>query len=561
MWSLIFLSMAAASQKVDVRTALGTVRGNGFPIFQEFLGIPYGTAERFEPAVPRSKGFDQNPLEATYFGPACLQTLTNVTTYGSEYSCHVLNIWRPAGVGPGANLPVMLFVPGGTNDFGEAEPYNASIMASDQHAVICSINYRVGPFGFVALKEQALAGEPTGNFALTDIQAALRFLRQHVADFGGDPKRLTLFGQSSGGGLVLLHTVLPSSSGLLEGVISQSGDLGARPLDKSLGVTETLAERLNCTQKGFKSTRACLLAATGDELVYAQGVTCITPNVCNAATSWSPTVDGVLLPDDPLALAKAGQVNPLAVALGANTNDSYLFIMNTGPIGRTEYEAALIAAARGNVTLASALIALYPPRDNRTDDHVDLMGWWSSDRMLCGLRRTAAAFAAAPPTKGQVHLYRYNYFFQSNRVCTAASNWHDPSWGSVHQDEVSFVFGQPIFMNIGYTNCSVPGWSGFDRSCLDCHFNTTEAAFARAVGRLWTSFAASGDPGVREGIERGEVQEAANAEWPRFGAGGRNVLLHPQHTQPAGAPQRMQAEFALGRPAYCEVWDEVDADA
>jgi len=114
-----------------------------------------GTAERFEPAVPRSKGFDQNPLDATYFGPACLQTLTNVTTYGSEYSCHVLNIWRPAGVGPGANLPVLLFVPGGTNDFGEAEPYNASIMASDQHAVICSINYRVGPFGFVALKEQA----------------------------------------------------------------------------------------------------------------------------------------------------------------------------------------------------------------------------------------------------------------------------------------------------------------------------------------------------------------------------------------------------------------------
>ena len=77
----------------------------------------------------------------------------------------------------------MLFIPGGSNDFGEAEPYNASVMASNHAALICSINYRVGPFGFLSFAEDAAAGHETGNHALTDIQAALRFLRREAKAF------------------------------------------------------------------------------------------------------------------------------------------------------------------------------------------------------------------------------------------------------------------------------------------------------------------------------------------------------------------------------------------
>ena len=149
-----------------------------------------------------------------------------------------------------------------------------------------------------------------------------------------------------------------------------------------------------------------------------------------------------MLPDDPLVLAKAGQVNKVAVALGANTNDSYLFLMSAAPLDRAAYIAATTAAAHGNATLAHDLLQLYPPRDSRTAEHIDLMGWWSSDKMLCGLRRVAAAFAAAVPIGNQTFLYRFNWFFQSNKICTAVSNYHDTSWGSVHQDEVSFVFGK-----------------------------------------------------------------------------------------------------------------------
>ena len=198
--------------------------------------------------------FDVQPLPATYYGPACKQVLSSTTNYGVE-ECHFLNVWRPAGASAAASLPVMLFIPGGSNDFGEAEPYNASAMAADQKAVITSINYRVGPFGFAALREDHQQGRTTGNHALTDIQAALRFLRAHVAAFGGDAKRLTLFGQSSGGGLAVLHSVIPSSKGLFEGVLSQSGGLSAAPLVRSFATTDVLATALNCSARGHALAR------------------------------------------------------------------------------------------------------------------------------------------------------------------------------------------------------------------------------------------------------------------------------------------------------------------
>ena len=222
MW-VINLVLVHTTLPPVVHTTLGPVRGNSLVEAEEFLGLPYADAARFRPAVVRSKPFATAPLDATYYGPACKQVLSSTKTYGVEHGCHVLNVWRPKGTVSGAKLPVMMYVPGGSNDFGEAEPYNASQMAAHHDAVITSLNYRVGPFGFAALREDHKAGTTTGNHALTDIQAALRFLRLHIASFGGDPSRLTLFGQSSGGGLAILHTVIPSSSGLFEGVLSQSG--------------------------------------------------------------------------------------------------------------------------------------------------------------------------------------------------------------------------------------------------------------------------------------------------------------------------------------------------
>ena len=166
--SLVLLSTlaVAARERPTVRTSLGAVRGNALPLADEFLGVPYGDAERFKPAKERTSPFEATPLDASYYGPACLQTLTANTTYGVEHGCHVMNFWRPAQISDeqaAAGLPVIVFIPGGSNDFGEAEPYNASVMATNHAALVCSINYRVGPFGFLAFADDAAAGRETGN--------------------------------------------------------------------------------------------------------------------------------------------------------------------------------------------------------------------------------------------------------------------------------------------------------------------------------------------------------------------------------------------------------------
>ena len=158
-------NLVAARPSPLVKTALGSVRGNALVDADEFLGMPYGSAKRFEPAVVRTQPFRAHDaiFDASYYGPACKQTLSNVSTYGVEHGCHVLNVWRPAGVTADAMLPVMLFIPGGSNDFGEAEPYNASEMAARHRAIITSANYRVGPFGFAAFADDHAKGVTTGT--------------------------------------------------------------------------------------------------------------------------------------------------------------------------------------------------------------------------------------------------------------------------------------------------------------------------------------------------------------------------------------------------------------
>lgn len=231
----------------------------------------------------------------------------------------------------------------------------------------------------------------------------------------------------------------------------------------------------------------------------------------------------------------------MRVALGANTNDSYLFISTQGPLSKSKYLSGLKGQARGNATLASMLAELYPPHPGFFADNIDRKGWYSSDKMLCGLRRTARLFAEAPAVGGAAYLYRYNYWFQSNATCTAVANYHAPEYGSMHQDEVSFVFGMPIFMNIGYSNCSAPGWPHYSPTCLGCKFDAREAGFAKTMGRLWTSFASG-----------------AVSEWPRFGeSGGRNIYLHPPKLWIPGVTQVMHSEDALGRPRECAVWDAI----
>lgn len=121
------------STSPTANTSLGVLVGTALLAADQFLGIPYGTARRFEAAIERTAPFAEQPRLARDFGPACLQFLTHNQTYGSEHECFVVNVWRPRGAAAG--LPVLVYVPGGENAFGEGSPYNASALAANQNCV------------------------------------------------------------------------------------------------------------------------------------------------------------------------------------------------------------------------------------------------------------------------------------------------------------------------------------------------------------------------------------------------------------------------------------------
>lgn len=517
--------------------------------------MPFGSAPRFEASVLRSAPFTQNPFDATYFGQACLQVLTQNTTYGVE-DCLVMNVWSPRGATRESKLPVLVYIYGGSNDFGEAEPYNASQLAVGQNAVIASFNYRVGPYGFLAFQEQIDANKTSGNYALLDIQTALRWVKREISAFGGDPDQVGIFGQSSGAGLVELQTVIPSSGGLFGSAISQSGGLGAGSLSGALRNSRIMAERLNCSTRGFKSNLTCLKQTSGDLIIFAQGTQCITPNDC-VGLNFGPIVDGVLLPESPEKLVSQGRVNDVSILYGANTNDSNLFISSEygpwNPLNKSSYEKKVADMFYGprKEELTRKALEMYPPRPRPEENNGPVLGWLMSDQTLCDLRSSVDSYSAVKGREGRNFAYRYNWWFQSNKICTAVPNYHPPEFGSLHQDEVSFVFGQPIKMNLGYTNCSDPGWPGYDPSCRDCIFDAKEQSFAETMGRFWTNMASSGNPNRR----KGEAAPAVEA-WPAYDRESKkNIVLKP--VRAPYTPETMQVETFVGREAVCKFWDSV----
>jgi para-nitrobenzyl esterase len=190
----------AAHDRSLVMTDKGPVRGTLAQDHREFLGIPYAappTGElRWKAPVPHTPW--TAALDATQFDPACAQPNDVLTSLSSE-DCLYLNIYTPNP--PCRHLPVMVWIHGGTFLVGSGQETNASLLAVKGKVVVVTINYRLGPFGF--LTDKVLDAENphhvSGNYGLLDQQAALKWVKRNIAGFGGDSARVTIFGESAGG--------------------------------------------------------------------------------------------------------------------------------------------------------------------------------------------------------------------------------------------------------------------------------------------------------------------------------------------------------------------------
>jgi para-nitrobenzyl esterase len=334
-----------------VRTRPGDVRGSVADGVNTFKGIPYAAppfgANRFR--APQPVEAWSGVRDALAFGPEApqlrpddpqIQALVPDPAVPGE-DCLNLNIWTP-DVGS-VGLPVMVWIPGGMFEVGSGASYNGCHFARD--GIVCvTINYRVGVDGFLYL------GEGTANLGLLDQIAALEWVRENIAAFGGDPGNVTVFGQSAGAMSVGTLLSMPHAEGLFRRAIAQSGaahHVISATTARRIG--QHLAEKL-----GVEATREAIAAVPVDRLLQAQAEMKAdllahpdperwSGEVVATMLPWQPVVDGDVIPAPPLHRIAGGASAGIDVMVGTNTDEHRVFLVPGGAIDRAT--AGMLAGA------------------------------------------------------------------------------------------------------------------------------------------------------------------------------------------------------------------------
>uniref|UniRef100_A0ABM0M9G9 Carboxylic ester hydrolase n=1 Tax=Saccoglossus kowalevskii TaxID=10224 RepID=A0ABM0M9G9_SACKO len=330
----------ARQDPLEVRIKSGVVRGKTVSLPDDrgdtlaFLGIPFAEPPvgdlRFREPVPISKwdgGYD-----ATNFGNSCMQQLEKLypdfpgaqmwdpNTPVSE-DCLYLNVWTPSP--KPNNAAVMVWIYGGAFIGGTAslDVYDGKYLAGTQDIIMVSMNYRVGSFGFLATGDQ----RATGNYGMYDQVLALKWVKSNIGAFGGNPNRITIFGESAGAASVGLHLLSPLSEPLFNRAILQSGTPDAEWAVMTHDEAETRSQILgsfhgcNFAQSDFVD---CLRNVNASDLSALEWVTSQFSKM-----PWTPIVDGKFLLNDPKSLVSNGQFKNADVLLGSVKDEGTYFIL------------------------------------------------------------------------------------------------------------------------------------------------------------------------------------------------------------------------------------------
>ena len=311
---------AVSPQHTDpavVQTATGAVRGVVAPDHRLFAGIPYAAPPvgplRWQPPAPAAPW--QGVRDATHAGPRCLQDPGGDLELGrhTDEDCLTLNVWTPPT--NAEHRPVMVWIHGGSFINGSGAIYDSRWLASRGDIIVVTINYRLGALGFLAHPALGPPGA-VGNYGLADQQAALRWVRDNVAAFGGDPDKVTIAGESAGAVSVCDHLVAPASAGLFRAAIIQSGPCQAQvALPEAEKVSLDYAAQVGCGQP--ESAASCLRALPADKLrtpvwYYHVGRDQLS----------GPVTGTTLLPLDPIAGFARGRAARVPVLIAPTATNS-----------------------------------------------------------------------------------------------------------------------------------------------------------------------------------------------------------------------------------------------
>lgn len=552
------LGIASAAASTLVETTNGWVQGKTIGSVDQWLGIRYaaspaGAGRWTAPKPPGFYGARQAPYPATQFGAPCPQNISQfgnsiplptppntVPAPGSADSedCLFLNVYVPADRHDdrGEPLPVLFWIHGGSNEYGEGSSYDPTPLVTQGHIIVVTINYRLGALGWLAhpLLDD---GSPnsSGNYGLMDQQFAMRWVNRNIAAFGGDPHRVTIAGESAGAIDSCSHLASPTAAGLFRGAIIESGCIVFQYPQAVLAAVSgaPFVDALGCT------TLACLQAAPVSEVLAAElplgWVVVEGPNI--------PT-----LPETPQQAFTDDSFNKVPVIQGTNLDEGRLFVpLFNGVLTGDDYASAvagLFAAYSPPLATIASIESHYPIANYSTDGSAAAPG------EAVAAIVTDSLFACTAHTADQLlsqYVPVWAYEFKDTR---APELFNLPTvfpYGATHASELQFVFDpNAFFPNVDYPVATDP-----------FPLSPDEQRLSRQMIRYWTNFVTTLDPN-----RSGTAWKPDPVGW----GGERNGDFWRRYDSTSDDVQALitpypHPEFGFGTEHQCAFWEQVGLES
>ena len=459
-----------------VATDKGAVRGSTDADGRTFRRIPYAAPPvgDLRWRAPRPAPAWSGVRDATAKGPACAQEQFAPLRQPrvTNEDCLYLDVYTPPA--PVTHRPVMVYLHGGAYANGTGSEFDGSALAR-HGAVVVTVDFRMGVFGFLGLP--GLSGEDpqakSGDYGLLDEEAALRWVRRNAAAFGGDPGRVTVFGQSSGGESVCSLLTSPPAAGLFARAIIQSGQcvLVTSTLPQAETVGTAFATKTGCTAQA--DVVACLRAKTPAELL--DGVAA-TPELAGPNQVWSPAVGTPTLPTAPAAAIAAGTYSRVKVLIGTVLDEGTILtaIATYGlTVDENLYHVMMAGWFGADVPAVEAQYPLAGYGGNYGATLSAILGDWLASCPDDGFKRSLAKTTRT-----------YAYEFADRTAPNLYPLTPGFPLGAYHASELVYLAPQPILP-----------------------LNADQTGLSEQILSYWVTFAATGNP-----------NNASAPKWTRFTA-------------------------------------------
>ncbi|HEX5229065.1 MAG TPA: carboxylesterase family protein, partial [Bryobacteraceae bacterium] len=481
-----------------VQIDTGTISGasTGSPEVQVFKGIPYAAPPvgdlRWRAPKPAARW--EGTRKGDEFGPVCMQG----GNQKMSEDCLYLNVWTGAK-SASEKLPVMVWIYGGGyyTGSGSQPMYDGEALAK-KGAVVVTFNYRLGPFGFFSYPELTKESDRRGaaNFGVLDSIAALEWVKKNIARFGGDPKHVTIFGESAGAGMVANLLAIPQAKGLFVRAMGESSAWSTATIAPLGTLAEGEAEGVKLADKLGAKSLAELRAAPAEAIQ-------------KAGRGQGPVVDGWLITEDPSKVFAAGKQSDVPVLTGSNRDESFG--------GNPKSAAEFVEQAHKRFgDLADAYLKIYPAG---SDEEARESAFYSGRDEMAFIMRNWAHLEEKP---GKAKAYVYYFTEQPPRLPNARGPFAPGPHGSAtHVSEILYAFGH---LDNSRT------WTDEDRKVAD------------EMSSYWVNFARSGDPNSK-----------GMAKWPVYDGHEQNVMIF------GNVPEGKQAPSEAGLAFFQSYFDKVSA--